>query len=266
MVIYIVLAALSWSTIGIAARLGGDPLCLGYLRPWIAAIAVLPFHRKVSKASVLVGLPLTPLYVLYPLSVTLSGIGLAAFLLYTAPLWTVLVSALYGERPSRNALLGVGLVVAALVMIFGESSSGQVSPLGVAVGLATGASYGVYIAVARLYSARGKTRDVALGSILVVAVLSSVLTPLCLPSAREVAAGAYMAVFNTVVPYLLFAHGLRSVKASTASVVATTEPVFAACWGALFFSEIPSAGLALAYTLILAAAVLASLESTRMRS
>ncbi len=263
MLIYVVLAAFWWSTIGIAARVGGDPLCLGYLRPWIAALVVLPFYRRVSKVSIIVGSSLAPLYVLYPFSVVTSGVGLAAFLLYTAPMWTALVSTLYGERPGRGALLGIGLVVMALLMIFGESYLGRVSPMGVVIGLASGVSYGVYIALARRYTSMGKARDVALGSVLVVALLSSPLAPLCVPSARELAAGAYMAIFNTVVPYILFTRGLRSVNASTASVVAATEPVFAACWGATLFGEVPSIGLVMAYMLILAAAVMAGLERSK---
>ncbi len=260
MLIYVVLAALSWSTIGIAARVGGDPLCLGYLRPWIAALLILPLYRRISRVSLIVGGSLAPLYVLYPFSVVMSGVGLAAFLLYTAPIWTTAVSTLYGERPGKNTLLGIGLVATALLIIFGESYFGRVSPTGVAIGLASGVSYGVYIAFARRYTSMGKTRDVALGSVLVVALLSSPLAPLCVPGARELAAGAYMALFNTVVPYILFTRGLRSVKASTASVVAATEPVFAACWGVALFGEVPSLGLITAYTLILAAAAMAGLE------
>ncbi len=67
---------------------------------------------------------------------------------------------------------------------------------------------------------------------------------------------------TTVIPYRLFAMGgVSRVRASTASVIATLEPVLAAIWGGfLFFRQIPTAMTLVAYALIIIASVIVSLE------
>ncbi|MEN3000021.1 MAG: DMT family transporter [Acidilobaceae archaeon] len=77
---------------------------------------------------------------------------------------------------------------------------------------------------------------------------------------RASVAGAYLAVFCTLLPYWLFSIGVRRIKASTASVLASLEPVLAAAWGLLFFSEEITPLLAASYGLILIALLLSSLE------
>jgi len=52
--------------------------------------------------------------------------------------------------------------------------------------------------------------------------------------------------------------GVSKVKASTASVIATVEPVLAALWGFLFFNQVPTALTLIAYILIIMASVIVS--------
>jgi len=48
-----------------------------------------------------------------------------------------------------------------------------------------------------------------------------------------------MAVFNTVLPYILYTHGLLGVDSTSAPIIATLEPAVAAIIGMLFYGEKP---------------------------
>ncbi|MEM1600847.1 MAG: EamA family transporter [Sulfolobales archaeon] len=61
-------------------------------------------------------------------------------------------------------------------------------------------------------------------------------------------------------PYRLFAKGAKHLRASTASVIASVEPVFASVWDYVIFGRIPTELLLLAYVLMTFALFLVSSE------
>lgn len=89
----------------------------------------------------------------------------------------------------------------------------------------------------------------------------SIITDSWRPIIRPALWGVYLGIVTTVIPYRLFAMGVSRVRASTASVIATLEPVLAAIWGGFqFFRQIPTAMTLVAYALIIIASVIVSLE------
>lgn len=260
----ILIAASLWSTIGLASVYSGNYVVLAFFRSLLASVIALAFIRRVGKAAVVSGVLLGVLFTAYPLAASLVGLGPAAYLLYTAPLWTALVSTALGERPSRGDLVAVALVSAAIVLMFFETSRGVLSVFGLVAGLISGASYGSYIAVARFFSKRGHDVDVSLGAMpytLVVTVpAAAVYVALYGPGdvLKPLIFGAYLGVFCTVVPYKLFSSGVKVIGAAKASVIATLEPVLAALWGYLLLAQVPDSAMLAAYALITAAALLAS--------
>lgn len=255
--LYILLAAVLWSTIGIASTIGGDVVMMTFARSVIAGSIALTIHRRISRASVLAGISAGVLLASYPAAAVLAGIGVAAYLLYTAPLWATLTSVLYGEKPRGEDILAVVLILVAVALMGVETGRGAVNLTGFAAGIASGASYGLYIAIARYYSRIGNSLDVSIGAmpytvlvtapLLIAYVVTSNTTP---DPLRPTLAGLYLAVFCTLVPYRLFSKGVEAVGASKASVIASIEPVLAAVWGAIFFGQVPTALTLLAYALI----------------
>ncbi len=102
---YIIGAAALWSTIGVAGVYSANPIMLALFRSVVATIAALPVSRSLSRSSIIAGIALGGLFAAYPIAAVLAGVGLAAFLLYTAPLWTTLIALVLGERPSLGACL-----------------------------------------------------------------------------------------------------------------------------------------------------------------
>ncbi|ABP50063.1 MAG: EamA family transporter [Pyrobaculum arsenaticum] len=257
-------AAALWSTLGVAASLGGDLIWLAFYRSIFAAVLSLAIAKGISRRGVVPGLFLGALFTTYPIAAVYAGVGPAAYLLYTAPLWTTLVLLPAGERPNKWGAVAVALVLAAVAVMLQASASGELSAIGLVAGLASGLFYGLYIATARLISKRGGAREASYGA---MPYTVSVTAPVLLyhaqmnhafPTASEILAGAYMGVLGTVLPYSLFASAVEKVEGSRASVVASSEPVLAALWGYLLFGQAPGPLTLVAYILLTAAAVIAS--------
>ena len=255
---YIVAASLLWSTIGVAAKFSGDPICMAVVRAWSAALVSLAIYRSLGWGPAVAGVLLGILFATYPLAAVTAGVGAAAFLLYTAPAWATLVSMAFGERPGRLPTAGLIVVMAAASLMGLEAAAGRVRYEGFVLGLSSGFAYGTYIAVARRLAVGGKPLDASMAPLPYAAATTTVLAPLCTPSLESVAAGIYTGILATVVAYMVFVRGLERLEASRASIVATTEPVFAAIWGLALFNEVPSPTSTAAYALIIVAAALAS--------
>ncbi|WP_243666694.1 EamA family transporter [Vulcanisaeta sp. JCM 16159] len=193
--------------------------------------------------------------------------GLAAFLLYTAPLWTTLVALGMGEKPSKRGVVGVSLVIIAITLIGAQATKGSISLIGVLLGLLSGISYGSYIALARRFARVGNEVDVSWGAIpytLIItaptAITYSIITDSWGSIVNPALWGVYLGIVTTVIPYRLFAIGVSRVRASTASVIATVEPVLAAIWGFLLFGQVPTALTLVAYALIITASTIVYFE------
>lgn len=263
-IVEILISAAFWSTIGLASIYSGNYVVLAFFRSLTASAVAIFFARPGGKAAAISGVLLGVLFTVYPLAAVLVGLGPAAYLLYTAPLWTTSISAALGERPTRNDMIAVALVTAAVALMFLETHKGVLSAIGLAAGLASGASYGSYIAVARFYSRRGMDVDVSLRAMPYTLAVTAPATAAYVALyglgdvLRPLALGIYLGVLCTVVPYRLFSSGVKVIGAAKASVIATLEPVLAALWGYLLLGQRPDEVMLIAYVLITAAAILAS--------
>ncbi|MDM7275111.1 MAG: DMT family transporter [Thermoprotei archaeon] len=269
---FIVGAAVLWSTIGVASVYGGDVVILAFVRSIIAGFVGLLFVRFFSRASIVAGFFLGLLFSSYPLAAVLAGVGVAAYLLYTAPLWASMASLVYGERLGVYSGVSVVLVLLAVVFMGVDVGFGGLSFWGFVSGLLAGVSYGLYIAVARYYSRVGRSLEVSLGAMPYTLMVTAPLTVVYALTSKNVgdlyspvAAGVYLAVFATLIPYRLFTKGVERVGAATASVIATLEPVLAAIWGFLLFKEIPTFLKLATYILITMALIIAALGDLRVK-
>ncbi len=267
---FIIGAAVLWSTIGVASVYGGDVVVLVFVRSIVAGFIALLFVRVFSFGSIVAGFFLGLLFSSYPLAAVLAGVGVAAYLLYTAPLWATLASIVYGERPGVYSLVSILIVFTAVVLMGFDVGFGGLSLAGFSSGLLAGVSYGLYIAVARYYSRAGKSLEVSLGAMPYTLIVTIPLT-IAYTSTRgalgdlaaPTVAGIYLAVFATLIPYRLFTRGVERIGAATASVIATLEPILAALWGFILFNEIPTIFKLAAYIMITAALIIASIGDLR---
>jgi DME family drug/metabolite transporter len=253
--VWIVLAAVLWGTLGPAARLalrdGVEPLELGFWRALVggALFATHALARRRGRIAprdlpavggfALVGVAL--FYVSYFRAVNAGGAALAAILLYTAPAWVAIASALWlHERLTARTAAALALTLGgvALVALGSGAGTGGVRLGGAALtwGLVAGLAYAVYYLFGKRYFAR---YDVA--TVLAHALPAGALA--LLPAVRFAPKGAatwlvlaFIAVVPTYLAYLVYGLGLRRLPATRAATVATLEPVVAAAlayavWG-----------------------------------
>ena len=243
-----------WALIGPLAReLFDEGLDAATIAFWRAAIAGVLFigHGAITttlvrpsrrELALLVGFGLVGVAVFYvalPQAVDAGGVGLAAILLYTAPVFVAVASRLlFGDRLDRQrsrpivaTLIGVGLVAL--------GAGGTVSRPGAALvwGLIAGLSYASYYIVGRLLGpGYGPAATYA---------IAFPLGALALAPGADLGVGGgrpwlllvILGVVSTYLAYLCFATGLRRVDPTRASVVATLEPVVATALGAALFDE-----------------------------
>ena len=203
--------------------------------------------------------------VCYFTAISMMPLSAAAILLYTSPIWIMLMSWLFfREKMNGRKLLALALAFAGCVLVSGISGEG-IPLTGLLIGLGSGLGYGLYSILGtvalRKYSPYTVTTwtflFAAAGSWLICnpAEMISRFTGAADPLSLLLFCGL-TALVTAVIPFLSYTLGLRTVEASRAGILATVEPLVATLIGVLVFSEplslLSSAGI----LLILAAIIL----------
>jgi DME family drug/metabolite transporter len=240
--VYVVLAALAWGTGGPTGALlsqyaGLTPLATSFWR-LAAAVVWLAFARLAVRRA-----PLRPVLAANPLRHVLSGLGLAVCQLgyFTAiprvGIGIATVIAL-GAAPifitvAARERLTPALFAAVVGLVLLSATSGTANLTGIAAAVMSAAGYSLTTLLNR------NTPDPLTTALLGFTAGALFLAPFAaLPTSLV---GwlliAYFGLVPTAFAYTLFYVGLRTLKASTASVLALLEPVVAAAIGVLAFHE-----------------------------
>ena len=203
--------------------------------------------------------------VCYFTAITMMPLSTAAILLYTSPIWIMLMSVLFFHaKLSGKKLLALALAFAGCVLVSGISGEG-ITLTGLLVGLGSGLGYGLYSILGtvalRKYSPYTVTAYTflfaAAGSWLICgpADMISKFTAAQDPVSLLLFCGL-TALVTAVIPFLFYTLGLRTVEASRAGILATVEPLVATLVGILAFSEPLTLLPALGILLILSAVII----------
>lgn len=167
----------------------------------------------------------------YSRAVEAGGAALAAILLYTAPVWVALLSALFmGERMTGRKLLALAVATAGVAGIAVSSGDGGIRLTTAALGwgLASGFAYALYYLFGKRYFEKYATATLFVYALPVGAAAMLPLADFTHKTPTAWAALAFIAVVCTYGAYLFYSAGLRRVEATRAATVATVEPVVAA--------------------------------------
>ena len=184
----------------------------------------------------------------------ICSLAVASVLLYTAPSFVVILSAILWKEPvTVKKLTALGLTLVGCAFVCGLFSGDlTVTATGILLGLGAGFFYALYSIFGRYALAHYDSMTVTVWTFLFAGPASLVfLRPAELaaltPSAWLTAAG--LVVFSTVLPYILYTKGLSQVESGRASIMASLEPVVASLAGVLVFGEpmglLTAAGIAL---------------------
>jgi drug/metabolite transporter (DMT)-like permease len=203
--------------------------------------------------------------VCYFTAITMMPLSTAAILLYTSPIWIMLMSVLFfREKLTGRKLLALALAFAGCVLVSGVSGEGMTLP-GLLVGLGSGIGYGLYSILGtvalRRYSPYTVTTYTfafaALGAWLICRPADMLAKFAAAPDLPGLVFFCFLtALVTAVIPFLAYTLGLRTVEASRAGILATVEPLVATLIGVAVFSEPLTLLSDLGMLLILAAVVL----------
>lgn len=277
----VLLAACLWATIGIFGReayqQGAQPLeaasaraalafvGLGLLNAWrprrlAVPLSELPFFALFGA----VGIAL--FYWLYFAALERVSVGVAAALLYTAPVFAVLLArALFGESLGPRKLAALATAVAGVVLVSGALGSPS-SPTGTAgdgrtLGLLFGLGSGLAYALFTLFGRRSGARHDAVRTVFWAMGFGALVLGLLVPPWRVLIEhpGAIpwilaLSLVSTLGANLLYMAALRHVEAGVAAVLATIEPVVAGVLAWLWLGEGLGVGQVAGLVLVVAAA------------
>lgn len=249
----VVLAACCWAMIGPVGRFplaeGVGPLEIAFWRAALggglfAAHALggrkAPVARRDLPAVAAFGLlGVAVFFAAYMLAVERGGAALASVLLYTAPAWVALMSALWlAERITTRKLVAVGLTITGVAGIaLGGAATVTFAPAAIGWGLLSGACYALYYPFGKRFFARYSPASVFAVALPVGAAGLAPWVEFADKSLAAWVAIAFLGVVSTFVAYLLYGLGLRRIEATRASVVATVEPLVAASAAYLWWGE-----------------------------
>ena len=201
------------------------------MRPWRARLTLASCRSLLGY-----GLALGGMNLLFYMSLKTIPLGIAVALEFTGPLALALLS-------SRRLLDFVWIALAVFglwLLLPTQQSEAHLDPLGMALALAAGLCWALYIVFGQKAGAEHGTHTVALGTI--VAAL------LVIPVGLYTAGGALfsvdllpvalaVAVMSSALPYSLEMVALTRLPARTFSILMSMEPAIAALSGLLFLSE-----------------------------
>lgn len=261
-VIFVLIAGTLWGCIGIFVRhytaLGLSSMQTVTIRMTIAAILfalfVLIYRPKLYK------IRLKDLWIFlgsgvisvgfftycYFTSIELSSLSVAAVLLYTAPAFVMLFSLIFfKERMTIPKAISLVLAVLGCAMTTGVIGGRlNVTLAGFLFGLGSGICYALYSIFSRFALNRGyEPFTITLYTFLFAAIFSLLATdvrPVLHIVTADLGSIGYAVLFamvSCVLPYVFYTLGLKHIASSTASIIATVEPVVATVIGAVVFSE-----------------------------
>lgn len=174
----------------------------------------------------------------------IGGSSVPALLLYTAPIFVMLMSAIfYKEKMTAQKIIALILTFIGLGFVTGAFSGNySVSLSGFLFGLGAGFGYALYSIFGKLVSNKYSSITITFYTFLIASIgavlLSGIVNDLpLLFTGKGILASLGLAFVSTTLPFMFYTIGLKGIEASKASILATVEPFMAAIVGALFFHE-----------------------------
>ena len=278
--ILIIIAACFWGSMGIFVRhleaYGFTAIQIVSIRLTLAAVIFSILQIFIDRAGFKIALRDIPLFlglglgsilfftICYFSAITIMPLSTAAILLYTSPIWIMLMAAFFfHEKLNAKKLIALALAFAGCVLVSGISGDG-ITVVGLLLGLGSGLGYGLYSILGTVALRRYSPYTVTTWTFIFAACGSWCV---CRPADMILKfAGAeklpmllgfciLTALVTAVIPFLTYTLGLRTVEASKAGIIATLEPVVATVIGIVCFGEGLTILSAVGILLVLAAVV-----------
>jgi drug/metabolite transporter (DMT)-like permease len=280
-------AATLWGISATVARIafrdhGVPPLTMVEMRLLIACVLVLPWlvwkrrsalrvPRQEWAYFVVLGLlGVAAVQGTYYYSISRLGVGTSILLQYLAPALIVGYELARGRPADARTIASVIAAIAGTALLVGGPKSAAFHPtwLDWAIGFCSAFSFAFYIGYSKRGLARHAPGTVLFYTFLVAGIFWAIITP----PWRILAAHYTLSIWglflgvgigSTLIPFALFASGLRRLRPVEAAILATFEPVVAIALAAIVLGEGLRALQWLGAALVIGATLLASIPAAR---
>ena len=283
--VLIIVAAVFWGTMGIFVRALGEYGLSSFqivcLRVSFAAVIFALCLLVKDRSGFKISLKDIPLFlglgfgsilfftVCYFTAIRMMSLSTAAILLYTSPIWIMLMSMLFfHEKLNISRIVALILAFAGCVLVSGISGNG-ITFTGLLVGLGSGFGYGLYSILGTIALRKYKPLTVTTYTFIFAAVGSFIICrPFDMVSKISgsgkvgflIMFSVLTALVTAVIPFLTYTLGLNKVEASKAGIIATIEPLVATLVGIFVFREPLTFMSGCGIVLIIAAVVILNLK------
>lgn len=193
----------------------------------------------------------------------------AAILLYTAPCFVIIISAvLFKEKITPKKIAAMLMAFAGCCLVSGIGTGDEISAIGLALGLCSGLCYALYSIFSRFAINRGYSAftinfySCLLAGIGATAVGGTDFIPLISLTPSNLLFAVATGLVTCFLPYLLYTYGLIGIENGKASIMASIEPVVATLCGVFIYNEGLTVMSTVGILLVLSAIVLLKEKST----
>lgn len=205
-------------------------------------------------------------------AMTYTTLAVAGVLLYTAPGFVVVFSAvLFKERITVQKIFALILLFGGCVCCGGViGGSHTLTMQGLLIGVTSGVAYSLYTVFSRYSTLRGYSAYTITFYAMAIGALGALfLVDLPALAGKMTAAvwglGIGIGFFCCVLPYLLYTAGMQKIENGEAAMLATSEPLVAALFSVVWFGETMTAFTVLGVMLMVMGICAMNMELSRRR-
>ena len=275
--IYIITAGVLWGTSGIFVKFlephGYTSLQLTALRGVISFIFFLIYAAirdrkafKITPKQLLyfagIGASLFGTAGFYFMSLSATSISTAVVLMYSAPIYVTVFSALFlGEKFNKIKITALVMMIVGCALVSGIVGGLKFDALGIIFGIISGVSFASYNILTKICMQRSyspiSTNLYGSAFMSLIALIFARPAEIILHTTKAplllVPSILALGIITFVLPYFLYSLGMKYLPAGTVASLGTVEPLSACIFGIIMFDEKPSAFSLIGMILILLA-------------
>lgn len=218
--------------------------------------------------------------VCYFTTINMASLSVAAILLYTSPIWVMLMSLVcFKEKMTKKKILAVAMAFIGCVLVSGIGGDSNLTIAAVGIGLMSAIGYALYsilgtFALRKYQPLTVTTYTFLCGSVGAIVISNPVdMVKKIVESGEVVRFGSVKllaliiltAFLTAVLPYLFYTMGLANMRASSAAIIASIEPVVATIAGVVVFKEHMTLEAVVGIVFVLGAIVVLNVNLDRKR-
>ena len=278
--IYMIVAGMLWGTSGIFVRyltpLGFTSWQMTAARGTVSFIATAilalftnrqAFKAKPSHFLIFAAMGLCHFLTAgcYYTSMQLTNIPTAVILMYTAPIYVTILSAIFlKEKITSPKAIAIMVMLVGCALVSGVTRGLSFNIVGVLMGLSSGLAYATYNVLVKVYINKGvSSASISLYSFMFMSIIALIFASpvdfaqtIAKEPIRSLPLLIGLGIVTFVIPYSLFNLSLEHLSAGTVSALGVIEPMSATIYSIVFLDGIPDVASIVGIILVLFAVVM----------